>query len=239
MDNCKGHIALISVHGDPLAPLRQDGAGGQNVYVKKVGEALAQRGWKIDLFTRRTSPDQPEVVEHFPGCRTIRIAAGPPKYIIRDELFNTLPEFVEAFLEFQHSQKILYPLIHTNYWLSGWVGLQLRKRQFMKLVHTYHSLDAIKYRAIPTIPTIAKTRLNVEKDCLEAADCVVATSSEERADMQSRVSANGNIEVIPCGIDYSIVPNSAQLDELYTAQLNCLHQEFFQQNSGSRIGKAA
>jgi D-inositol-3-phosphate glycosyltransferase len=198
---CKGHIACISVHGDPLASLGQDGAGGQNVYVKKVGEALAQRGWKTDLFTRRTSPDQPEIVEHFPGCRTIRIAAGPQKYINRDELFNTLPEFVESFLEFQHSQKILYPLIHTNYWLSGWVGLQLKNKHYMKHMHTYHSLGAVKYKAISTIPIVAKIRLSSEKDCLETADCVVATSPEERADMRSRVSANSNIEVIPCGVD--------------------------------------
>lgn len=32
---------------------------------------------------------------------------------------------------------------------------------------------------------------------------------------------------------------AAQLDPLYTAQLNCLYQEFFQQNSVSRISKAA
>lgn len=217
VNNFKGQIAFISVHGDPMASLGQDGAGGQNVYVRKVGEALAQRGWKIDMFTRCTAPDQLEVTEHFPGCRTIHLTAGPQTYINRDNLYETLPEFVEAFLKFQHTQQIIYPLIHTNYWLSSWVGMQLRNQQLLKHIHTYHSLGAVKYRSIPTIPMIAKTRLAVEKDCLETADYVVATSSEEMADMRAWVSANGTIEVIPCGVDiqnFKIFPRSVARQQL-------------------------
>jgi hypothetical protein len=38
----KQHIALISVHGDPAVEIGKEEAGGQNVYVRQVGEALAQ-----------------------------------------------------------------------------------------------------------------------------------------------------------------------------------------------------
>jgi len=34
------HIALISVHGDPAIEIGKEEAGGQNVYVRHVGEAL-------------------------------------------------------------------------------------------------------------------------------------------------------------------------------------------------------
>jgi D-inositol-3-phosphate glycosyltransferase len=217
VSNSKGHIAFISVHGDPMASLGQDGAGGQNVYVRKIGEALAQRGWKVDMFTRRTDPEQLEVTEHFPGCRTIHLTAGPQIYINRDNLFATLPNFVEAFLEFQDAQKIIYPLIHTNYWLSSWVGMQLRNKQLLKHIHTYHSLGAVKYRSIATIPMIAKTRLAIEKDCLETTNCVVATSIEEKGDMRTWVSENGTIEVIPCGVDlqnFQVVPQAVARQQL-------------------------
>jgi D-inositol-3-phosphate glycosyltransferase len=197
----KGHIALISVHGDPTASLGQDGAGGQNVYVRKIGEALAHRGWKIDMFTRCTNPAQPLIMEHFPGCRTIHLTAGLQVYINRDHLFETLPQFVDALLKFQHDQQIIYPLIHTNYWLSSWVGMQLRQKQLTKHIHTYHSLGAIKYRSAPAVPLVMKTRLAVEKDCLETASSIVATSTEEEKDMRAWVSNKGNIDVIPCGVD--------------------------------------
>ena len=45
-------IALISVHGDPAIEIGKEEAGGQNVYVRHVGEALAELGWQVDMFTR-------------------------------------------------------------------------------------------------------------------------------------------------------------------------------------------
>ncbi|MBD1871388.1 glycosyltransferase family 1 protein [Leptolyngbya sp. FACHB-671] len=197
----KGQIALISVHGDPAVKIGKEEAGGQNVYVKQVGEALAKQGWQVDMFTRRAEPTQEAIVEHSPGCRTIRLTAGPQKFVGRNKLFDYLPEFVEAFLSFQQQEGIVYPLVHTNYWLSSWVGMELRKRQPIKQIHTYHSLGAVKYQASTTVPLIASTRLSIEKTCLETVDCVVATSPQERDHMRSLVSTKGNIDIIPCGTD--------------------------------------
>ena len=197
----KGNIALISVHGDPAAEIGKDAAGGQNVYVRQVGEALAEQGWTVDMFTRRDHPLQAKVVEHSSRCRTIRLDAGPQIFIDRNKLFQHVPEFVESFLRFQHQTGIIYPLIHTNYWLSGAVGLAIQQQQVTKLVHTYHSLGAVKYENAKTLPMIAKQRLKVEKQCLENADRVVATSPQEEDHMRSLLSPNGQVDVIPCGTD--------------------------------------
>jgi len=64
------HIALISVHGDPAIEIGKEEAGGQNVYVRHVGEAPAQLGWQVEMFTRKANSEQ-TVVEHTPNCRTI------------------------------------------------------------------------------------------------------------------------------------------------------------------------
>lgn len=197
----KPHIALISVHGDPAIEIGKEEAGGQNVYVRQVGEALAAQGWQVDMFTRRTSPDQARIVEHRSNCRTIRLTAGAEDFIPRDEIFEYLPLFVEELLKFQQESEIEYTLIHTNYWLSAWVGLELRKIQPIKQVHTYHSLGVVKYQSISTVPMIAKTRLAVEKTCLETADCIVATSPQEKEHMRTLVSTKGTIKIIPCATD--------------------------------------
>lgn len=194
-------IALISVHGDPSADIGKEEAGGQNVYVREVGEALARLGWQVDLFTRLTDPDAPAIVPHGPHCRTIRLEAGPVAFVPRDELFDHLPEFVDAFERFQNAEGNRYPLIHTNYWLSAWVGLRLKERHGVQLVHTYHSLGVVKYGAIAPLPPIATTRLTVERDILERADRVVATSPQEKEHMETLVSALGCIDTIPCGTD--------------------------------------
>jgi glycosyltransferase involved in cell wall biosynthesis len=197
----KRHIALISVHGDPAIEIGKEEAGGQNVYVRQVGEALAHQGWHVDMFTRKASAEQPKIVEHGPHCRTIRLTAGPEAFVPRDEIFGYASTFVEELLKFQQESGIKYSLVHTNYWISSWVGMQLKKHQPLQQVHTYHSLGAVKYKSITTIPMIATTRLAVEKAVLETAERIVATSPQEQEHMRSLVSTKGNIDIIPCGTD--------------------------------------
>ncbi len=194
-------IALISVHGDPAVEIGKEEAGGQNVYVRQVGEALAKLGWQVEMFTRKVSAEQETIVQHSPNCRTIRLEAGAVEFVPRDNLFGYLPEFVDNFLKFQQENGFVYPLVHTNYWLSSWVGMQLKEIQGSKQVHTYHSLGAVKYNTIDTIPLIASTRLAVEKQVLETAERIVATSPQEEEHMRSLVSTKGSIDIIPCGTD--------------------------------------
>ncbi|MCT7954705.1 glycosyltransferase family 4 protein [Laspinema palackyanum] len=194
-------IALISVHGDPAIEIGKEEAGGQNVYVRKVGEALGNLGWQVDMFTRKSNATQPTIVQHTPNCRTIRLVAGPEEFVPRQKIYEYVPEFVQEFLKFQEQQRLDYRLVHTNYWISAAVGMELKKIQPIQQVHTYHSLGAVKYKAVSTIPMIASTRLGVEKACLENADRIVATSPQEKEHMRTLVSTKGQIDVIPCGTD--------------------------------------
>jgi D-inositol-3-phosphate glycosyltransferase len=210
-------IALISVHGDPAIEIGKEEAGGQNVYVRQVGEALARLGWQVDMFTRKVSTEQDTIVQHSPNCRTIRLEAGVIEFVPRDNLFGYLPEFVDNFLKFQQENGYVYPLVHTNYWLSSWVGMQLKKIQGSKQVHTYHSLGVVKYNTIETIPLIATTRLAVEKQVLETAERIVATSPQEKEHMRTLVSTKGSIDIIPCGTDiqkFGCVDRQAAREEL-------------------------
>lgn len=200
-DRKRGHVALISVHGDPAVAIGKEEAGGQNVYVRRVGEALARKGWNVDMFARKTDPDQEPMVYHSFNCRTIRLKAGPEKFVSRQELFEYLPEFVQGFLQLPRTDDTLYPIVHTNYWLSGWVGREIRKHRPISWLHTYHSLGAVKYDTVDDIPDIAKKRVEIEKQCLEHADCIVSTSPQEKSDLREYLSDRGNIEVIPCGTD--------------------------------------
>jgi glycosyltransferase involved in cell wall biosynthesis len=193
--------ALISVHGDPTAEIGKEGAGGQNIYVREMGLGLAQLGHQVDIFTRREHPEQEAIVQLAPRCRVIRLDAGPLEFIPRTELFEHLPAFVEAWLAFQSQGDRQYMVLHTNYWLSGWVGLQLKFRLGIPQVHTYHSIGAVKYQDDPCPPAIASVRHGVEWACLEQTDCVIATSPQEAAHLRQLLSPQGRIEIIPCGID--------------------------------------
>jgi len=79
--------------------------------------------------------------------------------------------------------------------------MQLKAIQGSKQVHTYHSLGAVKYKSIDTIPLVATKRLSVEKQVLETAERIVATSPQEQQHMRSLVSTKGYIDIVPCGTD--------------------------------------
>lgn len=194
-------IALISCHGDPAAEIGKEEAGGQNVYVRKVGEALADLGWQVEMFTRKADASQPTIVNHSKGCRTVRLVAGPEAFVPRDEIYGYVPKFVQALRQFQQELGIQYQLAHTNYWISGAIGMELKKLQPLAQVHTYHSLGAIKYQNVSPVPMVAGTRLDIEKTILKTSERVVATSPQEKEHMRSLVSTQGNIDIIPCGTD--------------------------------------
>lgn len=192
-------IALISDYSDPAVINVGDGCG-QNVYVRQVGEALSQLGWQVDMFTHKTSPHEAPIVEHNPHCRTIRLVAGTEELVHRDALIERMPSFIQAFQKFQAKGGSHYPLIHTNYWLSAWAGLQLKQQSNVQLVHTYHSFGVVKYQT-GSLPSCAELRLQTEREILERADCVVATSPQEEQLLRSRISTQGRVQVIPGGAD--------------------------------------
>ncbi len=189
-------IALISVKSDPAIETKS-----QNVYVRKLGEALSRLGWQVDMFTRKTDATQSDIVQHNLNCRTIRLTAGPEQFLSRQRLIGYLPEFLKQLCQFQKVNNIYYGLIHTNYWLSAWVGMEFKKIQPLKHVHTYHSLGAVQYDVCNHFSNLTKIRLAIEKTCLETADLTIATCPQQKEYLRELVSAKGNIAIIPYGID--------------------------------------
>ena len=69
-------VAIISVHGCPIARLGSRDTGGMNVYVRQVAQELSARGVYVDIYTRDHEPDDPQVVELAEKARVIHLKAG-------------------------------------------------------------------------------------------------------------------------------------------------------------------
>src|SRR5919202_1217519 len=104
--NRSTRIAFLSEHASPIALLGGADAGGQNVYVDEVSRNLARRGYAIDVFTRRQSPEAPEIVEWAPGVRVVHLVAGPQQPRPKDELWPYMPEFRDSFLRFMEREEV-------------------------------------------------------------------------------------------------------------------------------------
>ncbi len=189
-------IALISIPTDlgPAAgPLPET---GQDIYVRQLADALVGLGWQVDVFTLRQHPAQQTLREPTPHQRWICLGDLPQGEDGRaDRVFEVLPAFLAEFEKFQTKQGSQYPLIHTNGWLAAWVGLQLKQRRSLQVVHTPHTQGTESGEGA----AIAQ-RLHIEREILRVADQVVATSPRE-ADQLQRLEPSARIEVVPCGTD--------------------------------------
>ncbi|MBC7258251.1 MAG: glycosyltransferase [Chloroflexi bacterium] len=196
-------VAMISVHTSPLATLGGKEAGGMNVYVRDLSRELALRGMAVDVFTRQQSPDVSRVREFAPNARVIHLPAGPPAPYDKHKLFQHLPEFTQALARFAEQERISYSLLHSHYWLSGWVAHELRRQWPIPLVHMFHTLGHMK-NAVAAAPEEMETdlRIQTEGQIMHWADCLVAASPLEKAQMAWLYgAAPAKIRVIPAGVD--------------------------------------
>lgn len=195
-------IALISEHACPLAQSGGVDCGGQNVYVANVARQLAGRGWSVDVFSRRDSPGQPVITEWLPGIRVISVPAGPARGIPKEELLPHIGEFAAWMQRFMRWQARPYDIVHANFFMSAWVGVELRRAFGIPLVVTFHALGRVRRAHQNGADGFPDARFAMEQEAMDEADLIVAECPADLADMQRfyRVDAN-RVRIVPCGFD--------------------------------------
>jgi D-beta-D-heptose 7-phosphate kinase / D-beta-D-heptose 1-phosphate adenosyltransferase len=192
------HLAMISEHASPLALLGSQDAGGQNVFVDELSRNLGHLGHSVDIFTRRDRVDAAEVVEWAPDVRVINLAVVPAEFVPKDELWTLMPEFLEAMQSFMARAEAPYDLIHSHFWMSGWVAVHARRRLGLPVVHLSHALGITKRRYQGSADTSPAARLAVERDVIREVDKVIALCPSERAQLIDDYAADpGKIVLIP------------------------------------------
>ena len=200
-------IAMLSAHTCPLAALGGKETGGMNVYVRDLSRELGRRGIYVDVFTRLQKPALPKVSEALgQRCRTIHLPAGPETPYDKNLVFDHLPEFVKGVKRFAQEEGIAYDLIHSHYWLSGWVARELRESWDSPIIQMFHTLGRLKNTVAQSEEEMEMARrIEVETEIMAFVDRIVAATAMEKAQMTQLYGANpAKITVIPCGVDLSL-----------------------------------
>jgi D-inositol-3-phosphate glycosyltransferase len=199
-------VAMISYHTSPLAPLGGRDTGGMNVYVRQLSRELGQRGFQVDVFTRRQDASRPQVVAAGENVRVVNLNAGPPRPVEKARLHQHLAEFEENLVRFAAlgGQEPAYDLLHSHYWLSGWAALRLQERWGVPHVTMFHTLGEVKNRARVTEHE-APLRIRVERRLAQEADRIVCASEHEKHLLTRLYDAGpGRVAVVPCGVDLDL-----------------------------------
>jgi D-inositol-3-phosphate glycosyltransferase len=209
------NISMLSVHTGPLAKLGGKETGGMNVYVRELSRALALRGHRVDIFTRRQDPNVPyvEADRIAPGVRVVNITAGPPTPYEKNHLFELLPEFAHNVQTFAEAERIFYDVYHAHYWLSGWVARELQACQRAPVVQMFHTLGAIKNLVANDSAREPDQRIEIEVSIMNFASRIIASTPRDRQQMIELYGADeSKIAIIPPGVDLNLFHPIANID---------------------------
>ena len=197
-------VAMISVHTSPLEQPGTGDAGGLNVYVAEVAKELARRGTEVEIFTRRTSGEQPLTAELVPGVRVRHVTAGPYEGLAKQDLPGQLCAFTAGIMHAGLSvDEDHYDLVHSHYWLSGQVGWLAADRWRTALVHTMHTMARVKNQHLAEGDTPEPSGREIgEAQVVEAADRLVANTVDEARELiELYGAAPAKVSVVPPGVD--------------------------------------
>ena len=196
-------LALMSLHTCPLAAPGEGKAGGMNVYLKELSQRIGAMGVRVDMFTRKHHGHDMEVIDLDDNVRLVHLDGGPPD-IPMSSFFNHLPSFLENIGRFQQTDGQKYDLVHSHYWMSGWVGARAAQRWNVPHVVTFHTLMEIKARA-RVGEDDSPHRSQVEGELMATADLITASSPHEKSAMVRLYQAQEQkIKLLSCGVDLSL-----------------------------------
>src|SRR5438094_241690 len=204
-----GRVAVISLHTSPRDQPGSGDSGGMNVYVMSVARRLAEQGIAVDIYARCHGQGGPDVEEVAPRTRLINVQAGPCAPVPKDDLPRFLPQFLDGVLHHASAEDPTshrhspYDVVHSHYWLSGWVGQRAKQIWGVPLVASFHTLGEVKNSVLPKGDRPEPpARLVGERRVIAGADRILAPTPLEADHLVNLYGADRErIRVVPPGVD--------------------------------------
>ena len=205
-----GRIATLMVHTSPLDQPGIGDAGGMNIYVLESAQRMAAMGVNVDIFTRRTDPAAPEIVEISPGVRVRHFDCGHGT-LTKEQLPIHISGLSQEFSRIMRTEN--YDVIHSHYWLSGKVAMPAAKELGIPLVHTMHTMARVKNLNLAEGETPEPMiRVQGETQVVAAANALIANTDAEGASLVSLYDACPDIvHVVSPGVDlFTFTPGESR-----------------------------
>ncbi|MEW1921772.1 glycosyltransferase [Pseudarthrobacter oxydans] len=196
-------ISMISEHASPLAALGGVDAGGQNVHVAALSEALARRGHHVTVYTRRDATELPARVRVGPRLEVVHVDAGPARHVPKDGLLPFMGELADGVAR---DWSLRPPdVVHGHFWMSGLAALDAARRPAsgyrIPVIQTFHALGTVKRRHQGAEDASPQERRWLEPGVGRSADRIIATCSDEVFELKAMGIDTGKISIAPCGVD--------------------------------------
>ena len=197
-------IAMLSVHSCPVGKLGSKDTGGMSVYIRELARELGKRGHLVDIYTRAHDPAESQIVQLGDKARVIHLQAGEVEPIDKLVVYSHLEDFACSLEDFRASNGLEYDLIHSHYWLSGWVGRRIQRWWDVPHVIMFHTLGALK-NAIGVGANEPALRIMAERELVRDCHRIIAATEKGKEELVSYYgSSPEKISVIPCGVNLEL-----------------------------------
>jgi len=233
------HIAFLNPQGnfDPADSYwtQHPDFGGQLVYVKEVALAMAARGHRVDIVTRRiVDPDWPEFaapLDTYPdteNVRIVRVPFGGGRFLLKEELWPYLgTEFAPHIIGFYQQEGRFPDAMTAHYADGGLTAAALQEETDIPFTFTPHSLGAQKMEKLGAMwDNLAELdarfhfarRITAERIAMSRASVCTASTAQERLEQYAHPAYQGAIDVhddqrlvvIPPGVNLRVFDKEAR-----------------------------
>ncbi len=202
--NKKMKIGMISYWSCPYARLGTIHAGGMNIYLQYLLDNLGNLGHRVDLFTRDHQFRDKKVTRFGSFSNIIHFSSKS------DDLYQDTKYFANQILEYIDKNSIKYDIIHSHYFFSGLVGVELQKKIGCPHATTYHSLAASKdkYAGIKD-----NKRKKAEKFIAQKASAIIVSTKFEKKEIlvENMTIDKNKIFIVRPGVDHKIFKKYGQI----------------------------
>ena len=198
------------VHTSPLDQPGIGDAGGMNIYVLESAQRMAAMGVEVDIFTRRTESESPEIIEISKGVRVRYFDCGHGN-LTKEQMPVHILGLSKEFLRIVKDEK--YDAIHSHYWISGKVAMPAAAKLRIPLIHTMHTMARVKNLNLAEgespEPMI---RVQGETQVAAAAQALIANTDSEAASLVSLYEAcPDTVHVVNPGVDlFTFTPGTGR-----------------------------
>ncbi len=174
-----------------------------NVYIRATAGRLARLGVDVDILTRCRGGATHEVRVLAPGIRVVSVKAGPCAPIPKSVVPRYLPEFLGGVLRIAREDGLGYDIVHSHYWLSGWVGRAVKEALGAPLVTSFHTLGKVKNYSLARLEEPEPpARLRGETALIRESDRILAPTPSEAAQLVGLYGTDpSKIRIVPPGVD--------------------------------------
>lgn len=194
-------VAFVSMHTSPAERPGTADAGGMNVLIHALATALGQLDVRVEFITRRSHPEQPDVIDFADGVVLRHVTAGPTTPLPKSEIHHHIDEFRAGMADLGP-----FDLVHSHHWMSGVAALPLAREWGVGHVMTFHSVAAHPNSSLRDgEPPETLDRLAGEVVCAEQSDLVIAVSHHEAAVVIGRCNADPErVVIVRPGVDVEL-----------------------------------